>query len=589
MKNRILTGLILLSLTTLLTGCRTSTPVGDVSKNIVICLPGEATPVQSLAASELALHLKTVLKIDAPIVYVNDASTSFDGTVFPFYIGFAPPGTALPAPGHGGYKVTAADGYFYGNDVMVEHENLNSVVRALHPEGRPGTAFALYQYLEKDCGIRWPEPKIIFYPAELTSGFPSGSGTFVPLEKGQWVEAARGADTASLLPKGLRSTLALDSVRDGVRQLHNNLWMKRLRLSLLPGVEHSDVLFDAWCPGSARTLYGTMATLTDAPARNLLLKGRLLDWGLAGLMRYTLAQGMATGFEEDFSDFAEDYFRSFGPAEDDVRSYYQEWEGVYDRAAAANLLHFAALPGIVSLADLNKMTKWLDQAVLRPGLSDSAKQQLDRLVVGHEHTIMMLETHEALKDATVESLPAALERVQHLIATRGQLKTLVLTDFVRLTETEVASMDLAGVRFALLADGLTPSTKVADWRMKQESLDASNGSVSIDELMNWEVLEDVERGSFGASIIYGTAVETSVPDRLRDHAVLLVWGMESGTKVFLNGVELSSQQDNPAGSARFAIPASAFTDAGRQVLVLAPPSDARVRPCRDAWFMTESK
>lgn len=600
MRGRFLTGWLLSALATmLLGGCQAPrsglAPGGDMKK-MVICLPPSANAGESLAASELALHLRKVFGIEAPILHVA-VVTTFDDDVFPAYIGFVPEGVVKPAPGHGGFLVNDEAAYFYGTDLLADRGVTSTIAQALGPESRPATAFALYQYLEEVCGVRWPAPKVITYPPIDPSGIPQAAGTFTPDSKrGKWMETAVAQKDAVLLDDTIQAALELDEVRAGVRQLHLNLWLKRLRLALLQGQEREDVLFDAWCPGAAEELYGNMEPLGKAPTGNLLLRGRLLDWGLAGLMQYVLAQGLESGFEQGFDSLVSDYFNRFGPAYDDVRAYYTAWRDAYvEAAASAPMLHFDYLPSVMSIARLTELSEHLDRATGRSGLTESAKNQLDRLLMGHEQTMLMLEAHDALTRATPDTLAAALEQVRHLVAVRSHLKSSVLVDFVQLAQSEIRACDLVGLRFLQLTVGLTPSAKVETWRGMHEFSPATdvNGGLEVDveALQEWPPLDLAgQPGPSAERYAWCTAlVVNPVPDHLRSKAFVVIWGLAEGARVFFNGVEMTASEERPVGSAKFAIPQFAFSDQPRQALLLQMPEVARVFPCRGAWFMTVSE
>lgn len=112
----------------------------DPSQASVAIAPDAIEPVRN-AADELAKHLRLITEADIPVVSLDQAATSAGGYVF--HVGHRPADDRVPfASEEARWRVTAKAAWFYGD---------------LDRYG-DGPRFAVYDFLEKQLGVRWIEP-----------------------------------------------------------------------------------------------------------------------------------------------------------------------------------------------------------------------------------------------------------------------------------------------------------------------------------------------------------------------------------------------------------------------------------------------
>jgi hypothetical protein len=127
-------------------------------QNAEIILPQNAGLIQKTAAEELQKHFRLITGKSVPIVAAPSSGK------YGFFIG--PPagfrGSEL-TPEEARWEITPESARFYGEDFLEKHH-----IRGCWETGtRCGTMFAVYEFLEKQFGVRWPEPGdsgIYFHP-----------------------------------------------------------------------------------------------------------------------------------------------------------------------------------------------------------------------------------------------------------------------------------------------------------------------------------------------------------------------------------------------------------------------------------------
>lgn len=113
------------------------------------------------AADELKKHLDLISSADIPIVSENKIAPDS----FVFYVGKVPDGVKADfKPGEARWAVTPAAAYFFGDK-------------------RSGTQNAVYDFLEKEMGIRWPAPGDTAFKRTPLLNLKTASGSWTPALK----------------------------------------------------------------------------------------------------------------------------------------------------------------------------------------------------------------------------------------------------------------------------------------------------------------------------------------------------------------------------------------------------------------------
>jgi hypothetical protein len=132
-------------------------------------------PVARFAAAGLQQHLALLTGRVVPVV--EDAGSRRKA----FLVGTSPPGAVLPLQvEEARYEVTPSRVYLYGEDSLRvgQGDELAAILDLRH--SRVGTLFAVYDFLERELGVRWLEPGdggIAYEPRTLLS-VPVGARTW---------------------------------------------------------------------------------------------------------------------------------------------------------------------------------------------------------------------------------------------------------------------------------------------------------------------------------------------------------------------------------------------------------------------------
>lgn len=199
----------------------------------VIVLPDDADSIRRFAAQELQTHLRLVTGVSIPV------RARAEGGEYPFHL--APPAGAdskKMVPEEARRLVTPDGTWLYGEDFQgIPPRNPNDFSPVFQKTSRTGTLFAVYDFLEKEFGIRWLEPgdRGIVHPA-ASSGklrLAAGGGSWTPgrliqrqIRTGYSNWNSYSARTAPELPEAFRqSREQYEKEFDAVR-----VWLKRQRM-----------------------------------------------------------------------------------------------------------------------------------------------------------------------------------------------------------------------------------------------------------------------------------------------------------------------------------------------------------------------
>lgn len=191
-------------------------------KQPVIIAHGDSQPSVKFAAKELQKHLRLIVSMKISV------RQELPGNHYPFYVGVKPPHQSdeILAKEEARWLCTPNGTWIWGED----HSPLKNI---FHKENRTGTLFAVYDFLERQFGIRWLEPGdggIIFKPmSELI--LISGEGKWIPELIQRHMRSGYGNlkyyhTNKNKIPEYFHLTDSeyLD------RQQNINIWLKRQRM-----------------------------------------------------------------------------------------------------------------------------------------------------------------------------------------------------------------------------------------------------------------------------------------------------------------------------------------------------------------------
>ena len=256
----------------------------SVCSEAEIALPAVSNGVERFAAEELAYHLGKSLGA-RPRIVCEDAPRTAKRRI---YLGATKAAAAVGLPGtpfaeeEHLVKTVGGDLYLLGEDTAVPYAR----VADTGASKRTGTLYAVYDYLENDCGVRW------IFPGELGEVIPRRTSLTLPakarraaepLISRKWSGTGKGGDkTLGFASKDVRERyfaaqrLYLCRHRVGHRRYiasgHSfGHWWKRY------GKEHPEY-FNLLSTGRREPLYGNGQGVTMCVSEPGVWKQKVAEW-----------------------------------------------------------------------------------------------------------------------------------------------------------------------------------------------------------------------------------------------------------------------------------------------------------------------
>lgn len=476
----------------LLGGCaatRTGTPVRpDLGKSAVLLRP-EPNAVQELAAAELARHLGAAAGREIPVLRGEDAA-AHDG--YAFRVGVRAPADDLPfLPEEGRYRVTDTAAYFYGDDLIQGGAAAGASVLATDGDNRLGTLFAVYEFLDRECGMRCTMPGeigLVYLKSGDLELQPGSVSWRPPLQRRLMYAHAWDWSTLTSVQAGIPEELRIDRETAAERHRDELAWLRRQRLGrhapdaspdnaaspreALPAVfrstalaEHiglplgrEKLLFDRFQASLKRGVQGTETSLPSG------------SWWLDGLAAYVLARAQAVP-GMPFGTWEHEFCTAFGAAFFDVEQYYRFWRAHFEEKIAPNRDSITEagwgnwarglcrnILDYYSFDDFRASLAHLHNALTRD-LTDRQRDRLQALLLAHEHaelTFLALEAAAREQSGKPGKLSESLEWAQRLTAFRADFGTRLNMCLPRLVEQEIRLGDLACTQWAALFKDAKP-------------------------------------------------------------------------------------------------------------------------------------
>ncbi len=196
-----------------------------------IILPEDAGSIRRFAALELQKHLNLITGTLTPIL------ARPENGMYPFYLE-APAGTALKGLSReeARWLATPKGTWLYGEDFQgIPAKKADDFTPVFIKTSRTGTLFAVYDFLEKELGVKWLEPgdNGIVHPSSAILKFASGGGSWSPgklvqrqIRSGYSNWAQYSKRVAPTLPEPFRQTREqYEKASEAVR-----IWLKRQRM-----------------------------------------------------------------------------------------------------------------------------------------------------------------------------------------------------------------------------------------------------------------------------------------------------------------------------------------------------------------------
>ncbi|MFA6816658.1 MAG: DUF4838 domain-containing protein [Lentisphaeria bacterium] len=200
-------------------GIVTAETINVMPKNAVIVISKKADLIKQFAAQELTKHIELITGIPIPIVKEDSSGK------YVFYIGVHPNGDSRQLKTEESYyRVTSKAAWFYGDDKIMDHSS-----PALSLRSRTGTLFAVYNFLERELGVKWIAPGddgIVFEPAKSLK-IDTGTNDWIPkLSMRDIRHGYSKYQTNDNIPQPFHLSLQ----ENQAKQEETMLWLKRMRM-----------------------------------------------------------------------------------------------------------------------------------------------------------------------------------------------------------------------------------------------------------------------------------------------------------------------------------------------------------------------
>jgi hypothetical protein len=200
----------------------------DEYGDAAIVVGKDADAIKRFAALELQEHLRLVIGVELPIVGERGKEKAF-------LIGVQPEGDGERLETEEArYVVTERAVYLYGDDLVRSRSGdlLETVVGRGARFNRAGTLFAVYDFLERELGVRWLEPGEdgVMYAERERLEIPVGAHRWVShfaYQRNLRSYAWRGADSnPGYVPEGF----VLTAEQAVEKRMELDLWLRRMRM-----------------------------------------------------------------------------------------------------------------------------------------------------------------------------------------------------------------------------------------------------------------------------------------------------------------------------------------------------------------------
>ena len=558
-------------------------------ESCAIVLPDNPSRIEAFAAGELNRHLQLASGRSLP---VQRLSQPLNGR-FGLFVGM-PQLAQRPSlkPWEARYTVSPDGVRFYGEDHVVVRGATPQEEAVQLSENRPGTLFAVYEFLERECGFRWvvPGPSGVLYSPFKSLHLSTGDTEWrTELQRRVLRTPAEGATAA----EGNEWTEAFSPGAEerAARRTALELWLRRNRMGggPRPGAD------EEWFRGSVTPLPDAGLPLGVEPIafdrmRRMVRSGidgtdvelELSSWWTGGLLNYVLARAHVDpgiGYKSLEAEFC----GLFGAAGEDIRAYHRFWQQHFreevrpkleevSRSGFGNLrLGLYRRAGELFPPESHAEALSHLYAALEKPLSAREKTLVQSLFLGAVHQEVLAGALGALNapPRKTEEMAAALERCRRLQRLRRQYRQLLARDLGRLVRSERALGDVTGSDLVPLFEGLevlkpfpliwycrpdpTEDGEVERWQeLGAAELRAGGwGTVRLDRPWNRQKSAAAGGGRGRYAGVVWAALVHDFPEQPAGGALYLVaQGVRDACSVYLNGQKLATHNPGKASDPR---------------------------------------
>ncbi|OGV72302.1 MAG: hypothetical protein A3K19_02585 [Lentisphaerae bacterium RIFOXYB12_FULL_65_16] len=516
-------GVPLLLISLALSGCavlRPRTALQVAPDHAVIVVPLQASSVARFAAEELSRHLELVTGNPVRVLQGNNSPPA---GAYLFHVGACRDSTRPPlAPEEGRYEIDEVATYFYGDDrIATPDPDFRREVVA-HPENCTGTLFAVYEFLDRECGVRWVAPGAAgtVAPHVQQLALRSGRHAWKPaLARRELQAPALAWEILSQTQAGLPPDARVSRVDAAARGWEFQLWCRRQRLgrheATGPSTDNVAAIDTGITPKAVGTElarlrrtaktppvfgFAGLATQTGLPMGRELwafdLVAAATHAGVAGvcwevapdtgwpqsLACYAVARALAHP-GTDFAVCEAEYCAPFGAAAFDVKQYLRYWRNHWEKKlqpAYAKVSSqgqgdwvlglYRSLERYYSLDDFRHSVAFLHEGLTRE-LSPVERRRLEEFLLRHEHAEMLFLAIQNLNTAgdSAHAAEVAVATARRLSAFRHDFRRYLCDGLPSLEAQERRCGDTTGTTWAELFAAARPSRRLSgQWRMKTD-------------------------------------------------------------------------------------------------------------------------
>jgi hypothetical protein len=326
-------------------------------------------------------------------------------------------------------------------------------------------------------------------------------------------------------------------------------------------------------------------------------------WPSSGIANYILARGHIYP-ERSFEEWEDEYCSAYGPAENDVKKYYEYWRNVWNNkfmpekekiAKVGRYGNFRrglmwSIPEYYSEKDFDE-TDAILKAALDKKLTDQERQRLENLILANKHARLTYEAIAANNRDTREKDPAKrLEKSKRLLDFREKHKDDLNINWTQLFDIEKSFGDVSGVQFSqIFQEELTPVKALpVYWKFKMDPEDKGlkDGweKYSWNDIRKWNRIRTDRAWEQQVKIdkalaeklkkydgICWYATMLKLPKKLKGKKIFLTFGaVDESCWVYLNGKEAGQRmnQNQDDWKTPFSIRIDPFVDWNKKTQTL---------------------
>ena len=419
-----------------------------------IILPDSASDDTRLAAQELQTHLKIAYGDKVPILKRKENKIEPDDEVFKFYLNSAPQNReSLQEKTGANYLINRDAAYFWGNNPAGSQTDKDK----REPKNEfPATLYAVYEFLERECGFRW------LAPGELWRvRLKQDKSLKVKKRHVRWIPELFGGRFPRLLK---RVQAAGGNIEKPLRRGDLEMWLLRQRAggNCQDGRSLGVLLPETGLPvGNEKVVYEKLdkrIKKSEQPAA-VVAEGALGGGGLQILRDYFIMRNVSRR-KESMRESINDFFAAFGPASDEVGEYFQQWSVLYGKeimpilSLENNSMTYKNPEQLYRIfrenygeEDFRRGKAILESAAVEDDLTKREKARIDSLRLAHEHAAQTFAALTKLNEDALnpDEFAAGLQAARELQRFRKDVGVYADASIESIESVENKAGDVCGI------------------------------------------------------------------------------------------------------------------------------------------------